>query len=529
MATKFVNEKVMIIMKTKYILKTLSIILLTFIVTSCGYNEDVIEELSVNREFAPVDLTARVRNQTNVELNWLANDANVAHYIVEFSADDPNFTSIFLSQEVNANELPVTIRLEGETIYSVRVKAVSARGLNDSSWALAEAETLTEQIMLPSEPGDIKALEATLRWEAGLNVTHFILQPGDIRYDISAQEKADGVATITGLTAETDYMATLYNNTKIRGSIEFTTGIDVGDNTLVLPTDDLLQMIADAAPGDILLLEQGDYTSQVGTITLDKSLTIRGLRTDFKPLIRIGFSIAAGADDVELIDLDMSGDTASGLIDLVSYSDVGNFNSMLISGCNIHDFDRSFVRGSTDGSVLQTLTIENSIVTNVLTNGGDFIDFRNSDVLNVNIITSTFNNCAPGRDFLRLDAAGISNGNAICNILIDSCTIYACSNNSSRRILYVRFATNEVTVRNTLITDTDSEGYADRAGIDESPIFSNNNYFNAAGFYNTSQYTFDGGNYTLEDPGYVDAANGDFTVTNQTLLDNAVGDPRWRP
>ncbi|ULC59027.1 fibronectin type III domain-containing protein [Flaviramulus sp. BrNp1-15] len=514
-------------MKTKYISKILFALLLSFIVTSCGYNEDVLEELSVDREFAPVALTARVRNQTTVELNWTANE-NIQYYLVEFSADDPNFTNIFQTEQVNANQLPIQIRLEGETIYSIRVKAVSARGLNDSSWALTEAETSTEQIMLPPELGDIEALQATLRWEAGLNVTHFILQPGDIRYDITAQEKADGIAIITGLTSETDYMATLYNNTKIRGTADFTTGIDVGDNTLVLPTDDLLQMIADAAPGDILLLEQGDYTTQTGTVSLDKSITIQGLRVDFKPLLSINFELNDGATDVNLIDLDLNGMTS--ISDVVTYSGAGNYNSLLISGCNIHDFTRSFVRGPTTDAIIQSVTIENSIISNILTSGGDFIDFRNSDVFSINVNTSTFNNCAPGRDFFRVDAAGTSNGTGLTtNIVLDSCTLYACSNSSSRRIFYVRFDSNDVTSRNNLITDTDSEGYADRAGIDETPTFSNNNYFNASGFLDTGQYIFDNTNYTELDPGYVDADSGDFTITNQTLIDNAVGDPRWRP
>ncbi len=518
----------MIIMKTKYISKTIFAVLATVIVIGCGYNEEVIEELSIDREFAPVDLTARVRNQTNVELDWEPN-SNAAYYVVEFSADDPSFSTIFQTEQVTANQLPVLIRLEGETLYSIRVKAVSDRGKNDSSWAITEAQTLTEQIMLPFEPGDVQALQVTLRWEAGLNVTHFMLQPGDVRYDISAQEKAAGVATVSGLMSETDYVATLYNNSKIRGIAEFTTGIDVGDNTLIFPSDDLFQTIADAQPGDIILLEEGDYTSQTGSITLDKSITIQGLRTDFKPLLKVSFSIVTGAEDVNLIDLDLMGDAANGLTDAVRYSDPGNYNTLLVSGCNIHDYDRSFIAGNVTDAILQSLTVENSIVTNVLTNGGDFIDFRNADVLDVNVNTSTFNNCAPGRDFIRMDAAGTSNGNAIANILIDSCTLYACSNNSSRRILYVRFVSNEVTVRNVLITDTESEGYADRAGIDESPTFSNNNYFNAPGFTNTSQYIYDSGNFTELDPGFVDASSGDFTVTNQTLLDNAVGDPRWRP
>ncbi len=515
-------------MKTKYILKTLFITFLTFTVVSCGYDTEVIEELAVNREFAPVAVTARVRNQTVVELNWTVNE-NIDHYVVEFSADDPDFNTIFESIDVDGTQLPIQVALEGETVYSIRIKAISGRGLDDSKWALIEATTLTEQIMLPSEPGDIEATQATLRWIPNSNVTQIILQPGDITHDITTQEKTDGVATVTGLTGETEYFAVLLNNAKTRGSATFTTGIDVGDNTLVLPTDDLFQMIADAAPGDILLLEQGDYTAQTGTITLDKSITIQGLRVDFKPLLKVSFAIVDGATDVNIIDLDLTGDVPLALTDVIRYTGIGNYNSLLVSGCNIHDYDRSFIAGNVTDAIVQSVTVENCIVTNILTNGGDFIDFRNSDVLNVSVSTSTFNNCAPGRDFFRLDDAGTSTQTGLTqNVLLDRCTLYACSNSSSRRILYVRFQLNKITVSNTLITDTLSEGYSDQSRTDPTPTFLNNNYFNAPEFYNPAQTVYDNsGTYTTLDPGFVDVATGNFTVTDQTLKDNQVGDPRW--
>ena len=518
-------------MKTKNILnKLLYFLFLTITIAGCSSStEELIEELAIDREFTPVAITVRVRNQTMVELNWTVRE-NVNNYVVEFSADDTSFTNIFKSVEVTTTDLPVKIELEGETIYSIRIKAVSSRGLEDSKWAITEATTLTEQIMLASEPGDIEATQAILRWRPNSNVTQIALSPGDIIHDISSQELIDGVAVVTGLTGATVYSALLLNGTKTRGSSTFETGIDIGDNTLVTVNDDLFQMIADAAPGDILLLEEGDYTSQVGSITLDKSITIQGLKADFKPLLKVGFSIASGAVDVQLIDLDLTGDVATEIQDVVSYSDVGNFNSILISGCNIHDYNRSFVRGSTTGSILQTLTVENCIVTNILTSGGDFIDFRNSDVLNVNVNTSTFNNCAPERDFFRLDDAGASTQTGLtCNVSIDSCTLYACSNNSSRRILYVRFQANTITVKNTLIAETLSEGYSDQSRTDPNPTFDNNNYFNAPGFFNSSQTIFDGsGTHTELDPGFTDAASGNFTISNQILIDNQVGDPRWR-
>lgn len=516
------------IMKTKYILKGIVAIFLTLTFFGCSESEELIEELSVEREFSPVALKAIVRNQTTVELRWTVNEY-ADHYVVEFSADDPDFTTIFETVNVTASELPIQVTLEGETLYSIRVKAVSARGLDDSKWATTTAQTLTEQLFITGEADDIKAVEATLRWVPNSNVTQITVQPGDIVHDITAQEKADGVATIVGLTGETEYTAVLLNNTKVRGTTTFTTGIDIGTGILVTTTDDLLQMIADAASDDILVLEPGDYTEQTGTISLDKSITIRGLRSYDKPLLKVSFSLNPGADDVSLIDLDLTGDVDLGLTDVVDFATAGNFNSLLISGCNIHDYDKSLIKGQTLDAIVQTVTIENCIVTNILTNSADFIDFRDSDVFNLNVTTSTFNYCAPSRDFIRIDNVGTSAGTGLtCNVLLESCTLYKVSNDSSKRIMYVRFDANEIEIRNTLIADSpDVDAISDRSETDEDIIFENNNYFNAAPLTDPSEKRYDP-SATILDPGFVDAENGDFTITNQTLIDNEVGDPRWR-
>jgi hypothetical protein len=167
----------------------------------------------------------------------------------------------------------------------------------------------------------------------------------------------------------------------------------------------------------------------------------------------------------------------------------------------------------------------------VQTISADLIDFRASYVASVTLTNSTFNKCAPARDFIRLDAAaGLSGTGKTTTVLVDHCTIYA-SSNTQDRIVYVRFVTNSLTVKNTLIAGTD--GYYTNQTASTQPVCTNNNYFNAAGFY-TDAYVAGAkidvsGNYTTLDPGFTNASAGDFTLSNQTLIDNAVGDPRWRP
>jgi hypothetical protein len=99
--------------------------------------------------------------------------------------------------------------------------------------------------------------------------------------------------------------------------------------------------------------------------------------------------------------------------------------------------------------------------------------------------------------------------------------------NTNDRILYVRFQANKITVRNNLFAETDAY-YSNQSRTDPSPTFENNNYFNAAGFYTNNTVYDNSGTYTTLNPGFVDAASGNFKITDQTLLDNLVGDPRWR-
>ncbi|OMP32369.1 DUF5123 domain-containing protein [Mangrovimonas sp. DI 80] len=514
-------------MKTTHILKSffaLMVLLGSF--ASCTKQEPLIEELQIDREFMPTELEAFIRNQVNIELNWNTDDA-VDTYLAEFSTSE-DFSTIAESVTVNSDELPVLVPLQAETLYYIRVKAISSRGLDDSKYATITAETETEQIFLPQEAEDILATEATLRWVPNSTVTHITLQPGDIVHDITSEEMATGITVITDLTGETEYTAQIFNDTTVRGSTSFTTGIDIGDGLLVTPEDDLLQMIADAEPGATLVLDAGDYTAQTASVTLDKSITIRGLYSFDKPLLKIGFKLSTGASAVSLIDLDLTGNLEIDLKEVLVFDGAGSYESILISGCNIHDYDKALIYGNVTGAVLNSFTVENSVVTNVLTNGGDFIDFRNSDVLNINVNTSTFNNCAPARDFFRVDAAGDSNGTGLtCNINLANCTLYACSN-SDKRIFYVRFADNDITSTNNLITDTEARGYSDNSATDETITFANNNYFNAPTFYDSSVKRYDDSTtYTTVDPGYADPVNGDFSVSTQSIIDYNIGDPRW--
>ena len=89
-------------MKTKHIFKGLiTVLLLSIAVSGCeSYNEGLLDGVGNTREFSPIGLTARIRNSTTVELNWTVKEGeNPDHYVVEFSADDPDFKTVTLDLE----------------------------------------------------------------------------------------------------------------------------------------------------------------------------------------------------------------------------------------------------------------------------------------------------------------------------------------------------------------------------------------------------------------------------------------------
>jgi hypothetical protein len=508
-------------MKT-YLSIPLIIATMSFVWLACEDLADpIVEEIEFDRALAPTGLESRIRNQITVELDWnVRNDAD--HYVVEFSEDSLEFNTIIFTDEVRPDELPYQKTFAGETRYSARVKAVGTDGLAESKWSVVTIETDAENIFLPIAPGNVQETYAILNWPAGSDVTHFVINPGNTERQITAEEIAAGEATLGGLTVATDYTVTIYNGSKRRGTIPFFTTRSAN----VFPENDLAAVIAEAVDGAELVLAAGNYTT-AAVISLNKSLSIVAQDPNNRPVVNVAFDIAAGVADVELADLELVGTNYTTVFNLTTAG--VEHNSISISNCKIRDYGRQLIYGNV-AAKLGSLTIDNCVVSNFIAGGGDFIDFRQAYVTNVSVTNSTFHNAPNGRDFIRLDAATTYTATGLTStVLIDHCTFYGVSNTQDR-ILYVRFDANSLTVKNSIFAATD--GYFTNQPATTQPVCSKNNYFNAAGFitpaYVTNAKHDDSGTHTTLDPGFLDPTNGDFTISNQALIDDAIGDPRWR-
>lgn len=524
-------------------------LLLIVFINACDDVEPLIEDIQYDRAFIPLELDVKVRNQMTAEVDWKVNES-VDHYVLEISNDSLEFGDIIHAENVLGSDVPVSILLESEEVYSVRVKAVSSKeGQNDSKYIALAFQTEAENIFYPLTDDNLGKTEVdtwvTLSWPANSEVTHLILNPGETeeRIDLTSDQIATGELTIEGLAFDTEYVVVLFNgdNPKQRGSVTFTT---LPEGETLTPEDDLNEIITNANDGDVFLLEGGDYTVYQGKINIDKNIKLKGLSSSNMPVLNVQFVLTDGANSAEFNGLEMNGvyldeTEATVITDYAFQIDKDNATAVgdiLVQGCYIHGYNKSLISGASGVFTLNSITFNDCIVTDVYNSGGDFIDFRASFPAAITVTNSTFVNCATenNRDFFRLDGAGKGNtfddGAHTPVITVQYNTFYNVQNNSSggKRFFYVRWQNSdeEIIVDNNLFYD--HNGVYSSSSDTNMPTFSTNNYFNAEGLYDSTQKVYDNSSYTMEDPGFADAANNDFTLSNQTLIDNQVGDPRWR-
>lgn len=520
------------------------VLLMAVFMHACEDVDPIIENIDFERAFTPLNIDVKVRNQINAEISWTIAQS-IDHYVVEIYNDSLLFENLVLTQEVLPADVPITITLESEEQYSARIKAISldeTRG--ESKWGTFAFKTDKENIFSPLADENIGKQSVTLNWPAGSEVSHFIITPGDTKRDLTPDEIAAGEATITGLDFATEYTVIMFNGTnpKQRGNVTFTT---LPEGITLTPADDLNEKITNAEDGEIFLLEGGEFSVYQGLITLDKSIKLKGLSSENKPILNVQFVLTDGAANVELESLELKGSYTDDLVGpvvldhTIQYSSsataVGNLS---ITGCYIHEYTKSLVSGASGEFTTGDILFESCVVTDIYNDGGDFIDFRKSFPQSITLSNSTFANCATvnARDFFRLD--GNSKGNSFDDgahtptITARNNTFYNVMNSSSstKRFYYVRWQnSDEVLIsENNIFAEMGISVYSNQSDTNMGTC-SNNNYFNAAGYMDSGVTVYDNSsNYTTLDPSFADAANNDFSISNQTLIDNAVGDPRWR-
>ena len=513
---------------------TLGMLAIAATTVSCSEPDDEITSITYGRNFSPINLEARVINQTQIRVNWTASD-NATAYNVEVYKDSMEFAgSPVKTAVVTTDELPYLMTgFEGEEYYSVRVQAITeGNSARDSKWSGIAVETGREQIFQAmDEENDISYTSVTLHWPAGERADYITIKPGDIRHDLTDAEIAAGTVTIDGLTDDTDYTAVMTRGTKTRGTMKFTTPLNLNGATKVEAGADLVAVIAGAADGEVLALMPGEYTVgadaeaayKYGSLAISKNLTIRSAKSSDRAIIRGRFQISAGAS-LDLNQVVINGKETSG-DQAFNYTEDGEYDHLNVQDCEIFGFTKGFYYVN-KAAKINDITINNCLIHDIECSGGDMFDCRAGAILKINITNSTIWHCALERDFVRYDDKSSNFEGVQPQITIDHCTLNDVSNLAGKRILYVRFAGNSITFTNNIVSNT-LANFSNQSSTGV-PTFENNNYWNAASlnaeggagkFIDTTGRALD--------PGYADAAGGDFTVSNEDVKFYGIGDPRW--
>jgi hypothetical protein len=517
---------------------------------ACSDPDEAMTSVEFNRLFSPTNIEAKVQNTTGVKVTWFAISA-AEQYQIEMYADDANMTfsgtpayqkTVQLTEDEKIARAECSWKLEpgtleGETTYSVRVKAI---GKNmESKWAATTFETGTEQIFNNVPTSDITKTSITLTWPAGVAVTRIDVQKsGEVikTHTLTADEIAAGKATIDELNYESTYTFLIYNGDKQRGKIQVQT---LPNFTPVTTALELMNAIEAAEAGEVIMLTENavyDFTDAaamgkedaVKSLKIDKDIV---LNTNNNATIKgIYFQIYGGAN-FELANITLDGAGGSG-DQAFNYKEEGNYAKLYIHDAEIKNYTKGFFYINV-AAVIDNITINNCLIHNIECSGGDMFDSRAGGYNTFNITNSTIYNSAASRDFIRMDDKS-SSVTATPVITVDHCTLHNVGNGEANyRLLYVRFAGNTINWTNNIVSGFNNKrGFANQAST-AIPTFQNNFYFNtvnlvSAGATADASITFfDADGTELAADPFQDAANGNFTITSEKVKDKEAGDPRW--
>lgn len=519
-----------IIKKITYILALGAVL---FTAASCSDPDDELTSVEYDRLFKPTSFEAKVQNKVNIRLIWECLSKADSYTIQLFANDeDMKFEGEPTLEFTDVASSPYTVTgLNDETSYSIRIKAVGSS--KESHWATAFVTTDAEQIFEKVTDDDITAKTVTLRWEAGADVSVIEITGGkEETYTLSDEEKQNGTATISGLTEDTQYTFTIKNAVKARGKVTVTT---MPNYTAAYPGSDLQELIDATEDGGTLMLlpakdgssNQFIYNGDDGSastkeLTISKKITIKCM--DTKPVVaRVKF-VLDGAKDFVLENVKFTGVTGDALIKTSNCSGTINVNNIEVEG-----YGNFVVDPGENVCTVDEFTVTNSYFHDMC-KGKRFVDSQKKKcaILKFNMNHCTVANSCQGSDFLRFDY----NAAQPIEVNFTNNTLYKVEA-TSKGLFYIRsnkagdrfFTAN---IKNNVFAEMSDAVFFSQDSKSDNLKFSNNCYHNASnlqkvvGDEDPKKNTYDTSGLTL-DPGFKDAANGDFTITNETLIDKNIG------
>ena len=498
--------------------------------TSCSDPEDV-QALTLDRVLSPTGISARVSENLNIIVSW--DEMNGATgYEVEGYIDAPDYgTRTPDYTATKKNPIDTLKNLIGETTYYIRVRAIDGNNAGRSSkWVEIDRTTGAEQNMNKAKAADITSTSVTVHWTAGIQADKLIATPTsagssavEVEKALTAEEIANGSATISGLVPETNYKVSLKFGDKTRGYTSIKTNIDFSDATVLTADGDWVNAIQDAAAGTKFALAPGTYTLTDAKLKINNSVII-GAQTCIQ---------VYGGAALHLYQIILDGTDTDGA-QAIDYKEEGSFGALNIDGCEVRNYTKGFYYINV-AAAITSVTINNCIIHAIVCEGGAMFDCRKGYIAEFKLTNSTIYDSAIKRDIFRMDDASSTLGGAPV-YTVDHNTFYNVGSGEAKyRIFYIRYAGNTVTFTNNVVSGFNNlRGFANTSATDANPTLKNNYYFNTKNLLSKDEentetplwYDSENGKELTENP-FENAAEFNFYLNTELLRSYETGDPRW--
>lgn len=535
-------------------MKKIKHILIAAILTAGGFLAgctsiaDELTELSLTRCLEPLNLEYTISDGDSVVFNWdlVTGSDQFALQIAEnsgtFETEDGKLTSSVIHDLViKADQVPFGIKLTADQEYYFRVQAqTSANDKEPSKWAVYADPIATYAVrsnLFPEVTGRT-ATSITLSWNEDPEVTHILCTPREgtpVRYDLTEDEVKAHTATMSNLTASTNYTVGLYYMSANRGELSlYTMPAFDGTEAVVSDLAGLQAAFADKTPKVRLTMDGSPY--DLGSVDLTGDMEIYGEEAadGTRPVIHGSVSIA-GAETIGLFlsqGIEWNGNDGSTGRHVQMKS--GDITDVTYRNCTITGYSDGLFYNNAGGTV-SSVTYEGCDIYDIPGSGGDGIDIRKGELGNLNFINNTVYNGL--RTFLRIDADVTVTGKLTVrnNTFMGISTAIEGSNNRGFLGIRTETASGKVEIASNIFLHMTgfstmiSTSAQNLAGTSYS--FSNNHFFDVAeGFFNDkcaeATAIAGGGSILAADPCF-NSAGMNFHLTNSTLVNAKVGDPRW--
>lgn len=523
--------------KLKYILLAAS----TLLLGACAKEFQEITEVPLKRCLQPMKLSAAVDRSSGVKttFSWdVTADADIYKLEVINTADE----SVALSKDIEPGSVPfVTEELLPGYVYTFRVQGTSSKR-ESSAWAVYEK---TFKTFVPKDPLNLSVTARgvdfiTVTWSKLLDdyrdVSEIEATPvngGETLSILTTPEVCEAaVATVTGLSASTQYEVSLIFKGAVRASVTAWTLPDYSAAQSAATAEELTQKIADGVTA-IKIPYSADRIT-MGEVTLEHPLTLLGELgpNGEMPSLAGHFRLKAGATllHLESLTFDSAGiQTAEGKAygRLIELKEAAAGLTLSIINCNVLNYLNGLYYDNYDNGTITGVTLDGLVVSNTEANGGDFIDIRKASTYGPIVLRNSTLDTG-GRDIFRIDANA-----TLSSLEIANCTFHNMAA-SGNNVFYVRASVSDYKVTSCLFLEEDGRALIKNSSQCKIPTFTGNWYFDCGEdggtFFNKiiplADATKGDGGIVTNSP-CADITRADYTLTNADLAEKKVGDPRW--